>query len=158
MGILTDDMQRVVLEQRLGLAATVSPDGTPNLSPKGTTVLEDEHLLFADIASPQTARNLQTTPAIEINVVDPLVRKGYRFKGTATVHTEGEVLERALALYVSLGLSDYRDRIRGVVLVKVEQALPLTSPIYDLGFTEEEVRKQYAAHFRRLIDDVAALG
>ena len=34
---LTDDMQRVVLEQRLGFHATVCPDGTPNLSPKGTT-------------------------------------------------------------------------------------------------------------------------
>ena len=31
MGILTDDMQRVVREQRLAFVATVCPDGTPNL-------------------------------------------------------------------------------------------------------------------------------
>src|SRR5918999_687712 len=110
-------MKRVVTEQRLGFMATVCPDGTPNLSPKGiTAVWDDDHLIFADLRSPGTVRNLKSNPTIEINVVDPLVRKGYRFKGTATVHTEGEVLERALALYVSLGLSDYRDRIRGVVL------------------------------------------
>jgi len=43
-------MKRVVLEQKLGFAATVCPDGTPNLSPKGTTtVWDDDHLLFADI-------------------------------------------------------------------------------------------------------------
>ena len=30
MGILTDDMQRVVREQRLGFHATVCADGTPN--------------------------------------------------------------------------------------------------------------------------------
>jgi len=36
MGILTDDMKRIVREQRLGYIATVCPDGTPNLSPKGT--------------------------------------------------------------------------------------------------------------------------
>ena len=39
MTSLTEDMQRVVLEQKLGFAATVCPDGTPNLSPKGTTTV-----------------------------------------------------------------------------------------------------------------------
>jgi len=39
MGILTADMQRVVREQRLGYVATVCPDGTPSLSPKGTTTV-----------------------------------------------------------------------------------------------------------------------
>ena len=156
MGILTDDMKRVVTEQRLGFMATVCPDGTPNLSPKGTTaVWDDDHLVFADLRSPGTVRNLKTNPSIEINVVDPLVRKGYRFKGTATVHTEGDVLEQALELYVALGFSDYRDRIRGVVLVRVDQALSLTSPIYDLGFTEEKVREQYAERFRALVDEHA---
>ena len=65
MGILTEDMQRVVNEQRLGYAATVCPDGTPNLSPKGTTtVWDDDHLVFADIRSPRTVANLRHNPAI----------------------------------------------------------------------------------------------
>src|SRR3954454_18634670 len=98
MGILTDDMKRIVLEQRLGFAATVCPDGTPNLSPKGTTtVWDDDHLVFADIYSPGTVANLQHTPAIEINVVDPYVRKGYRFKGTGIVLTEGARFEEIVA-------------------------------------------------------------
>lgn len=55
MGVLTPDMQRVVREQRLGFVATVCPDGTPNLSPKGTTtVWDDDHLIFANIRSPGT--------------------------------------------------------------------------------------------------------
>jgi len=90
MGILTDDMKRVVDEQKLGFVATVCPDGTPNLSPKGTTtVWDDDHLVFADICSPGTIENLRGNPAIEINVVDPVVRKGYRFKGRATVLDRG---------------------------------------------------------------------
>ena len=85
MGILTDDMRRVLDEQQLGFIATVCPDGTPNLSPKGTTaVWDDEHLVFADICSPTTISNLRRNPALEINVVDTLSRKGYRFKGTGT--------------------------------------------------------------------------
>jgi predicted pyridoxine 5'-phosphate oxidase superfamily flavin-nucleotide-binding protein len=82
MGILTDDMKRIVREQRLGYVATVCPDGTPNLSPKGTTtVWDDDHLMFADIRSPQSVQNIEHNPSVEVNVVDPLVRKGYRFKG-----------------------------------------------------------------------------
>jgi predicted pyridoxine 5'-phosphate oxidase superfamily flavin-nucleotide-binding protein len=155
VGILTDDMKRVVTEQRLGFMATVCPDGTPNVSPKGTTaVFDDDHLVFADLRSPQTIRNIAANPSIEINVVDQLVRKGYRFKGTATVHKDDDIFERALELYMEIGLGDYRDRIKGVVLVKVDRAVELTSPVYDLGRTEAEVRADYIARLRRQIGDV----
>ena len=81
MGILTDDMRRMVDEQQLGFIATVCPDGTPNLSAKGTTAAwDDEHLVFADICSPGTIANLRHNAVLEINVVDSLLRKGYRFK------------------------------------------------------------------------------
>ena len=33
---LTEDMRHVIAEQKLAFVATVCPDGTPNLSPKGT--------------------------------------------------------------------------------------------------------------------------
>src|SRR5215218_6957874 len=60
LGMLSADMRRVVEEQRLGFAATVCPDGTPNLSPKGTTaVWHDDCLVFADIRSPRTTENLR---------------------------------------------------------------------------------------------------
>ena len=79
-------MKRVVREQRLGFYATVCEDGTPNLSPKGTTfVLDDDHLFFADIRSPATVANIRRGSQVEVNVVDPLARKGYRFKGPAEI-------------------------------------------------------------------------
>jgi predicted pyridoxine 5'-phosphate oxidase superfamily flavin-nucleotide-binding protein len=62
MPVLTEEMKRFVLEQRLGYHATVRPDGTPNLSHTGTTSFyDDEHLLFAEIRSPQTITNLRVT-------------------------------------------------------------------------------------------------
>src|SRR5262249_1206717 len=129
MGILSPDMQRIVHEQRLGYVATVCPDGTPNLSPKGTTtVWDDDHLLFADLRSPRTVANLRIHPAVEINVVHPLARRGYRFKGTATVYTEGPVFTEIVAYYARRGMREAARRIRSVVLVKVERALPLISP------------------------------
>jgi hypothetical protein len=41
VGIPTEEMRRLVEDQRLGLVATVCPDGTPNLSPKGTVAAWD---------------------------------------------------------------------------------------------------------------------
>ncbi|MBV8650996.1 MAG: pyridoxamine 5'-phosphate oxidase family protein, partial [Alphaproteobacteria bacterium] len=71
MGILTEDMKRVIAEQKLGFVATVSPDGTPNLSPKGTMLLlDDDHIIFGEIRSPQTLGNIRTNPAMEINLID----------------------------------------------------------------------------------------
>jgi uncharacterized protein len=150
MGILTDDMKRVVREQRLGYVATVCPDGTPNLSPKGTTgVWDDDHLMFADIRSPQSVRNIEQNGSVEVNVVDPLVRKGYRFKGRAAVHRAGEIFQRGCQIYRDLGLTM---DIRAVVVIRVERAQPVSSPAYDRGDTEEQVRDRWRRYWRTLWD------
>lgn len=148
MGILTKDMQQVVNEQRLGYIATVCPDGTPNLSPKGTTtVWDDDHLIFADICSPNTVANLRQNPALEINVVDTILRKGYRFKGTATVFAEGAQFDEMVAFYRRRGSVN---PIQHIVLMRVERALPLISPAYDLGQTEEQVRSRWESYWDEL--------
>jgi uncharacterized protein len=153
MGILTDEMKRLVREQRLGYIATVCPDHTPNVSPKGTTtVWDDDHLVFADICSPGTVENLRGNPSIEINVVDPIVRKGYRFKGSAAVHAQGQRFDEVVRFYREVYKLDpgIADRVRHVVLVRVERALPLVSPIYESGATEDEVAARYSAYYGTL--------
>src|SRR6478736_4075912 len=98
MGLITKEIEEFVKQQKLGFVATVCPDGTPNLSPKGTTkVWDDEHLVFADIHSPGTIRNLKINPAIEINMVDVFTRKGYRFKGFGQVLSDGEMFEKIIS-------------------------------------------------------------
>ncbi len=83
---LTDAMKALVREQRLGFVATVNPDGTPNLSPKGTfEVLDDEHFAFLDIRAPNTTRNIRDGSAVEVNFVDQFIRKGFRFFGHAEI-------------------------------------------------------------------------
>jgi predicted pyridoxine 5'-phosphate oxidase superfamily flavin-nucleotide-binding protein len=153
---LTDEMQRVVLEQRLGFHATVSPDGRPNLSPKGTTtVYDDEHLLFAEIRSPQTIANLRRNPAIDVNVVDPILRRGYRFRGRGTIHEEGEVYERSLALLAERGIAVTPEQIRAIVLIAVDEAEPLTSPAYDTGASEAEVAAWWRERVQARLDSLA---
>jgi predicted pyridoxine 5'-phosphate oxidase superfamily flavin-nucleotide-binding protein len=149
VGVLTDDMRRMV-DAELGFVATVCPDGTPNLSPKGTTAVWDEdHLVFADLRSPGTVENLRTNANVEINVVDQLVRKGYRFRGTGVVHTHGDLFERGVEFYEARGMVQARERIRGIVIVTVERAAAVTSPAYDVGATEAELRELYLQRLHR---------
>jgi predicted pyridoxine 5'-phosphate oxidase superfamily flavin-nucleotide-binding protein len=151
MAVLTDEMKRLVREQRLGYVATVSPDGSPNVSPKGSlTVLDDTNLVFADIESPHTIRNLLLNPRTEVNVVDPMSRKGFRFRGKGTVLHAGVTYWKVLEMYREEG-ADVR-RIRAVVLIEVESAGPLLSPVYAAGLSEDEVRalwQEYHSKFRQ---------
>ena len=141
MGLLAQEIKDFVNKTKLGFIATVCPDGTPNLSPKGTTIVWDEdHLAFADIHSPGTVQNLLHNPAIEINVVDVFTRKGYRFKGAAKIFSEGEVFDKVISFY---GEAASKYRINNIVLIKVDKVIPITSPIYDTGLSEEEVKNKY---------------
>jgi hypothetical protein len=47
--------------------------------------------------------------------------------------------------YEARGSVDPRGRIRAVVLVTVERALAVTSPAYDLGVDENELRRRHVA-------------
>lgn len=145
MGILTQEIKEFVRKQKLGYVATVCPDGTPNLSPKGTTtVWDDDHLVFADIHSPGTVENLLLNPSIEINIVDIFVRKGYRFKGKGQVLSRGPLFEEIITFYKNAG-SKYS--INNIVLIKVERVLSLFSPVYDSGVSEEDVIKRWSDYW-----------
>jgi len=148
--LLSQDMKRIVDEQRLGFVATVNADGTPNVSPKGTfVVIDDEHIAFADIRSPGTMKNLSANPSLEVNFVDPFVRKGYRFKGTAQIIERGsEVFKAHWPLFERYG--DLRDKINVMVAIKVTRALPLVTPTYDIGGTEDALRRTWTRHFRTI--------
>ena len=155
MGILSVDMQRVVRQRKLGFVATVSPDGLPNLSPKGTTdVWDDDHLWFADVCSPQTTANIRAGSWVEVNVVDPFVRKGYRFKGPAAVHEPGTAEFADGTARMRAGGSALVHRVTGVVVIEVREAAALVSPAYDDGtLSEDDVRAIHTARFARLHEE-----
>ena len=148
MSRLSDEMKALVERQRLGFVATVCPDGTPNLSPKGTVcVLDDEHLIFADIRSPGTVANLRANPHVEINVVDHFLRKGYRFKGTARVLDAGDDFVRHVAFFSNRGMIDAPTRIRAIVIVQVDEVRPLISPGYDRLADEASMRGYWLKYY-----------
>lgn len=143
---IPEPVQTFVRRQQLGFVATVNADGTPNLSPKGTTtVWDDEHLVFAEIESPQTVANLRERPSVEVNVVDPFLRKGWRFSGWAEVIDEGVRFDQIVAWYRANDKDVHR--VRTVVLIAVDRLRPLVSPVYESGASESEVVARWEAYW-----------
>ena len=143
--MITEKIRKFVSQQKLGFVATVSPDGTPNLSPKGTiSVLDENTLVFANIRSPQTIENLEKNPSVEINIVDPFSRRGYRFKGITKIISDGEEYNKIILSYRQNGI---QTTIKSIVIVNVKQILEVTSPLYDVGYTEEELRIKWKKYY-----------
>ena len=142
---IPNDIKNFVNFQKLGYVATISQDGTPNLSPKGTiAVIDESTLVFADIRSPQTMQNLQENPSVEINVVDPFQRTGYRFKGDGKIINNGSEFEKILEYYVKTGV---KSKINAVVIVDVKSMSEITSPSYDLGATKDELVSKWKKYY-----------
>jgi len=150
MPVITPEMEAMIAATAMCYVATVNADGTPNLSPKASlSVIDGQTLGFCNMASPQTVANLRDNPAIEVNVVDIFSRKGYRFKGTATLLQDGpefdlvanRLLERAGADYVVLD----------VVRIAVDAAKEVVSPVYTVypDSREEDVRRHYRDFYAR---------
>jgi hypothetical protein len=85
---------------------------------------------------------------VEVNVVDPFVRRGYRFKGVASILDSGALYDKAIVFYKERG--SRVSAIREVVMVRVQSAHPIDSPAYDLGLTEDEVRARWERYFQSL--------
>ncbi|HEY7026934.1 MAG TPA: pyridoxamine 5'-phosphate oxidase family protein [Gemmatimonadales bacterium] len=139
---LTSDMKAVIHSAHLCFAATVTADGRPNLSPKGTIRVWDESsLFFLDIASPGTRANLEARPWMELNVVDQLSRRGYRFAGPGVMHTQGAVFDEGCRRIFGEERAKYP--VAGVVVLQVETAAPLISPGYLHVRDEADMRAQW---------------
>lgn len=137
--VLGEDARAVVEAAHLAFVATVTPDGRPNLSPKGTIrVLDERRLFFLDIASPQTRKDIAANPWMEVNVVDATSRRGYRFFGRASAHFEDDLHRAAEARVFREDGATYANR--GVVVLEVERVLPLVSPGYRLVPEEAAMR------------------
>ncbi len=149
---LTQAMQEMISNYPLAMVATVNEDGTPNLSPKGTFVIADEQtLLFSEIRSPATLKNLKERPALELAFLDILSRKALRVAGKATIIAKQDAKFTA---YLKLfdRFSIYKPKFRHIIQVTISKASIVTSPAYDLGITEQELRQQYQQHIAELAE------
>jgi uncharacterized protein len=86
------------LKGKQGWVATAAKDGTPNVSIKGSLrLLDDQHLVFADIFSMKTRKNLLENPRVAIMVYDEAARRGIALKGTTELVADGPLYDQTVA-------------------------------------------------------------
>ena len=67
----------------------------PNATPKGSVkVIDDEHIVFADLFSLKTRANLQENPHVAITVIDAQSGQGYQIKGTSELIADGPMFDQ----------------------------------------------------------------
>ena len=83
------------IKGKMAWVATASADGIPNATPKGSVrVIDDEHLVFADLFSLKTRANLKENSKAAVTVVDEKSYKGYQLKGSAELLTAGPIFDQ----------------------------------------------------------------
>ncbi len=96
MAKIPKEVQEFV-KNKMAWVATASSDGVPNTTPKGTVqVIDDQHIVFADLFSLKTRDNLQKNPKAAVTVVDMEKYKGYQFKGSAQLVDSGPVFDQVV--------------------------------------------------------------
>ncbi|PKR88305.1 flavin-nucleotide-binding protein [Pleomorphomonas diazotrophica] len=127
--------------------ATVDVDGTPNVSPKEIFAAHGEdRIVVADIASPQSVKNLRANPRACVSFVDVFRQRGFKIVGTASIIAPEEAAFAVVgADLLEMAGADYP--IRHVISIKVERVSRIWAPSYRLfpDRTEEErMRAVYA--------------
>ena len=114
---LTDEAKKAIGEIRPSLIATASVSGKPNVSAKGSLrVLDDEHVAFADVASPRTIANIRENPQVAIICLDANSRKSCRVWGKAEILDSGELFDQFSAEF-----AERKMKVTNVVKVAVEE-------------------------------------
>ena len=106
---LSEDLKNAITKIKPAMVATVNSAGQPNVSPKGSLrVLDDQHLAFAEIRSPQTINNLRENPQVSMIGFDPPTRKGWRVWGKMEeILTSGDLYEQFSSDYAGTGKVNY---------------------------------------------------
>lgn len=142
--ILTGAIKQSIDKSILCWLATVSDAGMPNVSPKEIfQYYREDRVIIANIASPQSIKNIKQNPNICVSFIDILVQKGYQLKGQATVvesnHPEYADMEASL-----LKMTGGNYPFKHIIVITVSSSKPIIAPKY-LLYPETTEQDQVAA-------------
>ncbi len=146
---LSEEVKSSIEKSVLCWLATVSEDLVPNVSPKEIFhYFGSDEIIVANIASPQTLRNIKANPQVCLSFIDIFVQKGYQIKGRAKIlrRDDDAFAERAKIL---TDMTGGKFPFATITVISPERIKPIIAPKYILypETTEEEqiesARKTY---------------
>ncbi|SFR52186.1 hypothetical protein SAMN04490243_2562 [Robiginitalea myxolifaciens] len=146
--ILKPEIKELMEQSVLCWLATVSEESMPNVSPKEIfTAFGQDQVIIANIASPQTVRNIKTQPQVCLSFVEVLVQKGYQLKGNARIATESDPGYQEMKQTLedmTLGKFPFGS----IIVMEVESVKPILAPSY-LFYPETQEADQIQEAKRR---------
>jgi predicted pyridoxine 5'-phosphate oxidase superfamily flavin-nucleotide-binding protein len=137
--MLTQEVIKYIEQSVLCWLATSDKDNFPNVSPKEMfTHFEDNKILIANIASPNSVANILENSNVCVSFVDVFVQKGFKIKGEAKIiYKDDDDFKIKVKPLVTL----YSDKfpISAVIEITVRKITQIKAPSYSLypEITEE---------------------
>lgn len=129
---LTAKIKESINNSVLCWLATVSTENVPNVSPKEIfNYYGTDKIIVANIASPQTVRNIKQNEHVCISFIDILIQKGFQIKGKAEIigKTDWEFAEMEKVL---TKMTEGKFPFATITKITVAQVNPIIAPKYVL--------------------------
>ena len=129
---LTNEIKKYIDKSVLCWLATASIENIPNVSPKEIfTYYGTDNIIIANIASPQSVRNMQRNANVCVSFIDILIQKGFQVKGKAKIigKTDSEFSEMEKIL---IRMTGGKFPFASITKITLEQVKPIIAPKYIL--------------------------
>ncbi len=138
--MLNEEIKEYINKSILCWLATSSKENLPNVSPKEAFLAYGEDsIIIANIASPQTVRNIKANENVCISFVDVFVQKGFQLKGKAIIISKKDAaFERMKAPLEKFLNGKYP--FSSITKIQIEKVKEIIAPSYRLypELTEED--------------------
>lgn len=130
--VLSQDIKNCLNKSVLCWLATSSAEGQPNVSPKEIfTHIDNEFIIIANIASPNTIKNIRSNLKVCLSILDILAQKGYQLKGSA------EIIEKKTNSFEKYwkplyAMAGDKFPFNSIIKIQVESAKEILAPSYIL--------------------------
>ena len=142
---LTEEIKEYIGKSVLCWLATASTDNIPNVSPKEIfSYYGAEKIIIANIASPQTVRNIKLNENVCVSFIDIFVQKGFQIKGKAKIIKKTD-LEFSEMKKVLTKMTDGNFPFATITEITVEQFKRIIAPKYILYPETTELEQMESA-------------
>jgi len=139
--MLSAEVKSYIDKSVLCWLATTDRNYQPNVFPKEIfTYFDNATLIIANIASPQTVKNILQSPKVCVSFVEIFIQKGFQIKGTASIvrpaNRDFKAMEGKL-----LEMTGGNFPFATITAIEVESVKPIIAPRYLLySETTEEAQ------------------
>ena len=146
---LTEELKASIENCILCWLATVDSHGQPSVSPKEVfTYTDSDEIILANIASPNSSKNIRDNALVCVSFIDILIQKGFQVKGRCDIVYEGDekfrMLEKKL-IELTEGMYPFQE----IFCVQVQSCRPIIAPSYFLfpdDPVEDKIERARAAY------------